>query len=189
MNKKNEWYKHYLIPILIILAVFGCCTLYLLDNIPHSNDDLEVNYSNKKVIINNDLLLTDAVGKNINKDNIKVGTTSYVEIEVSSKLDDKVKYEIVLSKEDADPEIPLEYVKVYLTDENDNLLLDSTNGKVLTYFDLKVAESNLSSKLLYSGYLKDKGSKKFKLRMWVADTYELTATTSIFSGKIDVNVK
>ena len=38
-------------------------------------------------------------------------------------------------------------------------------------------------------YLKDKGSKKFKLRMWTADTYELTATTSIFSAKIDVNVK
>ena len=42
---------------------------------------------------------------------------------------------------------------------------------------------------LFSGYLKDKGSKKFKLRMWTADTYELSATTSIFSVKIDVNVK
>ena len=101
----------------------------------------------------------------------------------------KVKYEVVLSKEDASPEIPLEYVKVYLTDENDNPLLDSSNGKVLSYFDLKVADSNLSGKLLYSGYLKDKGSKKFKLRMWTADTYELTSTTSIFSAKIDVNVK
>lgn len=189
MGKKTEIFKYYIVPIFIILAVFGCCTFYLLENIPHSADDLDVNYSSKKIIINNDLLFNDVVGKSINKDNLKVGTTGYVEFEVSSKLDEKVKYEVVLSKEDASPEIPLEYVKVYLTDENDNPLLDSSNGKVLSYFDLKVADSNLSGKLLYSGYLKDKGSKKFKLRMWTADTYELTATTSIFSAKIDVNVK
>lgn len=189
MSKKMEIVKHYLVPIFIILAVFGFCTFFLLENIPHSADDLDVNYSSKKIIINNDLLLTDVVGKNISEDNLKVGTTGYVEFEVSSKLDEKVKYEVVLTKENASPEIPLEYVKVYLTDENDNPLLDSTSGKVLSYFDLKVADSNLNGKLLYSGYLKDKGSKKFKLRMWTADTYELTATTSIFSAKVDINVK
>ena len=115
MSKKMEIVKHYLVPIFIILAVFGCCTFFLLENIPHSADDLDVNYSSKKIVINNDLLLTDVVGKNISEDNLKVGTTGYVEFEVSSKLDEKVKYEVVLTKENASPEIPLEYVKVYLT--------------------------------------------------------------------------
>ena len=113
-------FKNYVIPIIIILTVFGCCTFYLLDNIPHSDSDLSTEFSSKKIVINNDLLLTDVVGKNISKDNLKVGTTGYVEFEISSNVDEKVKFEVVLKKEDASPEIPLEYVKVYLTDENDN---------------------------------------------------------------------
>ena len=44
MSKKMEIVKHYLVPIFIILAVFGCCTFFLLENIPHSDDDLDVNY-------------------------------------------------------------------------------------------------------------------------------------------------
>ena len=189
MNKFLDSFKHYIFPSLVVGSVFVCCALFLLENLPHNNDDLEVIYSNKKIIINNDLLFNDTVGKRINKENIKVGTTGYIEIDVSSKLDEKVKYELVLTKENAEPEIPLEYVKVYLTDENDNPLVKYDNDKVPTFFDLKVADSDLGGKLLYSGYFKDKGSKKFRLRMWVADTYELTAITSIFSVKVDVNVK
>ena len=51
MSKKMEIVKHYLVPIFIILAVFGCCTFFLLENIPHSADDLDVNYSSKRSLL------------------------------------------------------------------------------------------------------------------------------------------
>lgn len=189
MKKFFEWCKYYLLPILFVVGVIIVCILFLLDNLPHDDSDLTVDFSTEKIVINNDLLLTDAVGKNITAETTKVGTTGYAEFEVKSNVDSKIKYEIYLKKEDASPEIPVDFVKVYLTDENDKPLTELVNGACPTYFDLKVADNDLGGKLLYSGSFNNKESKKFKLRMWVADTYELKAETNIFSVKINVKVK
>ena len=159
MNFIQRNFKTLFLPIFVILSVFGICIFYLLDNIPRDNSVLNVKFTNEKIVVSNELLMTDAVGKVIEADNIKCGTTGFTEFEVSSNIDEKVKFEIYLTKEDALYEVPMKYVKVYLTDENNNPLLEMENRAIPTYYDLKVADSNLSGKLLYSGSLKNKESK------------------------------
>ena len=116
-------------------------------------------------------------------------TPGYLEFEVSSSIDRKVEYEKYLTKNDFELEVPPKFVKVYLTDENDVLIESVKSSKIPTYFDLKVSDINPSGRVLYSGNLKNKGSKKFKLRMWVADTYELTVDARNFSVNLNVKEK
>ena len=60
---------------------------------------------------------------------------------------------------------------------------------MLTYSDLDNFNDDQDSKILYTGLLTGKKSQKFRLRMWVADTYGLIADTRMFSTKISVRVK
>lgn len=189
MKNFNEIFRHLILPIIIIVSVIAVCAMFLMNNLPFNDSHLDVDLKDEKIVLNNSLLLTDTMGKNLNLDNLKVGTTGYTEFEIKSKVDEKIKFEVYLLKEDAEPEVPLQFIKVYLTDENDNVIDGFDGASVPTFYDLKVSNVNLNGKLLYSGSFKNKESKKFKLRMWVADTYELTPSESIFSVKLKVGVK
>ena len=188
MEKKVTFIKTYFMSVVIVGLVVFCCIYFLLDNLPYNNSYLDVELDTQKIVISNKLLMSDFAGKKLNFDNKKSGTNDYIEFEIKSKAKGKLKYEIYLTKENADAEIPQKFVKVYLTDENDFSLMD-TNELIPTYYDLKVADSNLSGKLLYSGVFKDNESKKFRLRMWVADTYEIKKDLDIFSVKLNIDVK
>ena len=80
-------------------------------------------------------------------------------------------------------------ILLYLTDENDKEFEYFNKSIVPTFYDLRLASTNAGGKLIYSGYLKNNGSQKFKLRMWVADTYELTAEKIKFSANLNVGIK
>lgn len=189
MSGKLIKIRNIVVPIFIVLMVLVTCRFFLMENLPFNDTHLDVDLNDKKIVLNNSLLLTDTMGKNLNNENLKVGTTGYTEFEISSKVEEKIKFDVYFLKEDAEPEIPLQYVKVYLTDEEDNPISGFDSASVPTFYDLKVANVDLNGKLLYSGFLKNKGSKKFRLRMWVADTYELTPSEHIFSVKLKVGVK
>lgn len=189
MKKSFKRLATYLVPIFIICVVIVACVLFLLDNLPYTDDVLDVNLNQEKIVIDNTFVMNDAMGKMLSDDNENVGTNSYIEFEVTSTVDGKVKYEIYLSKEDAEPEISSKFVKVYLTDENDKAVTGFDVANIPTYYDLRVSDSNPSGRVLYSGVLKDKGSKKFRLRMWTSDTYEVTAETRMFSSILNVRVK
>lgn len=189
MNKFLKWCATYLVPTFIIGVVVALCISFLLDNLPYDNSALDVDLEQEKFVINNTLLMNDTVGKTLSVENMKVGTNGYVEFEVASKADGKVKFEVYLTKEDADPEIDSKFVKVYLTDENDKAIAGFDSASIPTYYDLRVSEIDPSARVLYSGSLKNKESRKFKFRVWTADTYELTAETKIFSIKLGVGVK
>lgn len=189
MNKLWKSFSTYAVPVLIIGTVVVCCVLFLLDNLPYDNSALDVDISREKVVINNDLLMSDTLGKTISDDNYKNGTIGYVDIEIKSKADGKVKFELVLNKEEAVSEVDSRFVKIYVTNYNDEPLKGYNGAQVPTYFDLKVAETDPSAKVLYSGSLKDKGEAKIRVRMWVADTLEITPDTKIFSSIFSVNVK
>lgn len=189
MKRFSEIFRNLVLPIIIIITVIAVCAIFLMNNLPFNDSHLDVTLNDEKIVLNNSLLLTDTMGKNLNLDNLKVGTTGYTEFEIKSKVDEKIKFEVYLLKEEAEPEIPLQFIKVYLTDENDNVIDTFAGSSVPTFYDLKVSDINLNGKILYSGSLKNKESKKFKLRMWVADTYEITPSENIFSVKLKVGVK
>lgn len=189
MNKLWKSFSTYIFPVIIIGSVVVCCVLFLLDNLPYDNSALDVDISRKKVVVNNDLLMSDTLGKNISNDNYKNGTIGYADVVIKSKADGKVKFELVINKEEVISEVDPRFVKVYVTNFYDEPLKGYNGAQVPTYFDLKVAETDPSAKVLYSGSLKDKGEAKIRVRMWVADTLELTPETKIFSSIFSVNVK
>lgn len=181
-------YKVFIILMVVFLLVFYL--LFITNGGSYDDNVLDIKYSSKEVLtINNVLPITDAVGKDIDVQNNKEGITQYLEFEVNSVVDGRVKFEIYLTKNNVDSEIPDKFVKLYLTDQNDTPLKNFDNAAIPTYYDLKVSDIEPSGKLIYSGVLKNKESKKFKLRMWVADTYELTTDTKSFSAKLNVKVK
>lgn len=189
MKKFMNFISTYLLPVIIIGAVVVICVLFLLDNLPYDNNSLDVNLSREKVVISNKYLMSDELGKKISIDNEIKGTTGYVDFDIKSRVDGKLKYEIVLVNEPSDLDIDLKYVKVYLTDSNDKAFSNFDVANIPTYYDLRVSETDASGKVLYSGYLKNKGSQTFRLRMWTSDTHEIVAQQKMFSVKLKVNVK
>ena len=188
MKKFLKDYELYVIPIVVVMVIlFGI--FVVIGNFYSSGEVVSIKYSGNQIIsISNSLPMTDVVGKGINFENHKAGITGYLEFEVKSNVSRKVKYDIYLTKDDLENEVPIKFVKLYLTDENDKVIEELEFASVLTYYDLDdLSDSN--DKLLYSGTLKDKESKKFKLRMWVADTYELTTDEKKFSVKLDIKKK
>ena len=186
----NRVIKKFRIVFLLIILVLILALVFFLPTFSSVDNVLSVSYlSEDKLHVSNLLPMTDVVGMKINADSNKVGVTGYLEFEVSSSIDRKVEYEIYLTKNDFELEVPPKFVKVYLTDENDVLIESVKSSKIPTYFDLKVSDINPSGRVLYSGNLKNKGSKKFKLRMWVADTYELTVDARNFSVNLNVKEK
>lgn len=189
MKKTIDFFATYFLPVIVIGTVVVCCVLFLLENLPYDNDSIDVNFSREKVVIGNKYLMSDELGKKITFDNEIKGTTGYVEFEVKSRVDGKVKYEVILLNEKSDSDIDLKFVKVYLTDSNDKAFKNYEVSNLPTYYDLRISESDASGKLLYSGHLKNKGSQKFRLRMWVSDTHEIIAQDKMFAVNLKVNVK
>lgn len=80
------------------------------------------------------------------------------------------------------------YVKVYLTDgAATETAMSGYTGTVPTYNTLTTATSDIAGKQLYTGTFNATGTQKFRLRIWVANTYVVTGTVNTF--KLKVNVK
>lgn len=190
MKGKIRKYAGFLIVGVIAVGIV-IILMSLIFKEDYGDDSISFNYlsDNEEIVVSNSLPMTDEVGKNISASNYKSGITEYVEFEVKSNVSDKVKYEIYLTKEDLELEVPVKFVKVYLTDSDDVALKYFDESQVPTFYDLRLADTNPSGKLLYSGTLKSNESKKFVLRMWVADTYALTPEKVSFSAKLHVKVK
>lgn len=183
--------KKFYLGIFLSLFIILILAFIIFGHKAYDDSVLSINYltDSHKLTVSNTLPMTDVVGKEISVDNFKENVTGYVEFEVKSNIEDKVKYEIYLTKDDMKLEVPFKFVKVYLTDFENRPLKLFEGNKIPTYYDLRLASNNPSGKLIYSGSLKGGESQKFKLRMWVADTYELTAEEVKFSANLKVDVK
>lgn len=184
-------YKQCFVFVLLIVSFIIVINLipFISKQKKFDNDVLIVNHSQDSFInIDNFLPLPDDAGKSINLENYIDGSTGYLEFEIGSKVDDEVNYEIYLTEFDGNNNISDRYVKVYLSNENDGFSEHHYKGEVLSYYDLRIAKSNLNGKLIYTGSIKNKQKQKFILRMWVADTYGYTTESKKFSVKLNVGV-
>ena len=90
------------------------------------------------------------------------------EVEVPKEYikSESVKYEVIVS--DLGNLIDEEYIKFYLTDQNDNKV--NEREVVPVYSSLS---DTTEGKIIYSGeFNKDSLSKKLRLRIWVSDKYD-----------------
>lgn len=189
MNKFFKKYGFYIgvgLLCLIVIIIFSL----VLNNTRYDDSAISVEYDDDNVIsVVNVLPMTDRIGKLIGTEANDAGITGYVEFEVKSLVDGKVDYEVYLVKNDVENEVPVKFIKVYLTDENETELINFEKTNLPTYYELKVSDIAPDGKIIYEGSLKNKKSMKFKLRMWVADTYEITAEEKSFSAEVYVRVK
>lgn len=184
------------IAIGLVLFAFGsftgCLFLYFHgEGTTEKNAAIILSYSNQSssLMVDSSMPITDAVGKKLdfNSNQTKYG---YSEFSLSANMEgmDSVKYEIYAIPVGVAAELPSNYVKVYLTNLDNDKPLEGYDGKsVPTYQDLRIAASDPAGKKIYSGVLKKDEVKFFRLRMWLMDTYPIT--TEIRSFGISLYVK
>lgn len=124
------------------------------------------------------LVFSDFSGKHLN--------ATYYDFEILFPNNDnsnKVNYEIILK--DMGNVIDGKYVKVYLTDQNNNAFM-GYKDVIPVYSAL---EDCFDGKIIYSGSLTNKNlKKKFRLKIWVSDNYKEKVNTGL-SYQINVKLK
>lgn len=120
--------------------------------------------------------ISDDIGRKSNN------KTDYFEFKITNKAKKKVKYEILL--EPLSNNFDGDFLKVYLTDDNDTALKGFTdNVPVWSKFN---DTSLLGSAIIYHGYLNGKESKTFRLRTWISENYVVSDKAGSFSFRINI---
>lgn len=181
--------KDIFILFLIIIGLFILSFIMLGVYNPHKK-----NKNSKGVVLNikkdtfdiiGSLAVTDKYGRTIVDDSLD--SNVFVEFEVKNKSEHKKNYQIFITrKDDKSEQIPGAYIKFYLTDLKDNPLDQYNGNKLPNYDELKYLNDDSASKLIYEGSLKHRTSTKYRLRVWIDDTYDISTGDSSFSFKIGV---
>ena len=110
----------------------------------------------------------------------------YVEFSVQNINKEEKEYVILLTKQVKEEEMLGDYVKFYLTNEED-LPFEGFDGNVVPcYSDLLPYSKRPASRVLYTGKIDGKSELKFKLRVWLDDSYVILNHKEYFSVDIDV---
>lgn len=190
MRKTRKLHSTFIIALILCLVCFivfiGCLLLYKNNDTSLKNATIVLTMdASSPIAIDNSMPITDALGKELTyaADQTKYG---YREFSLSSNLEglDEVDYEIYVRKIGVPLELSDRYVKVYLTDEDNQ----AVSEEVSTFDQLKVSESDPSGRQLYTGTLKKDEEQNFKLRVWLKDTYPIMVEVRSFAMKIYVKV-
>ena len=185
------------IVLFVICIVFLIVVIDLAIVLYRNNNDVAKNYNDNtsainiefvqdnKVIVTNKLPLTDIVGKKLQYD-AESENQSYLDFNIISDSNEQVNYEIYIEKLEVDNEIDSHYVKIYLTDDKDEPYEGFDSNASPTYFDLRVSNIKPSARKLYSGVLDEGKTQKFRVRVWVSDSYVVKKDVESFSFEIKV---
>lgn len=195
MKSKYNHKSLFIFIALILLAIctfMGCLFLYFKGNdSAEKNATVMISYANQssELTVDSSMPVTDAIGKQLEytPNQTKYG---YSEFSLTSNMQgvDSVNYEIYAVPLGVAVELPTEYVRMYLTDGDNDLPIVGYQEEIPSYRDLKVADSNLNGKQLYSGTLEKGETKNFTLRMWLDEMYPITPEMRSFKIALFVKV-
>lgn len=184
MRKKN--YKKIIIALICLFLIF-ILLLFFTKNLDSTEYTVDVNFSgNDTIKLKNILAITDDLGKKLTGNGTKDGVQGFLEITLSNASQNNLNYEIYLQKNKSANEIDNNYIKVYLTDENDNPLKGFDQNVIPSYKSLKVETKAPMNKILYCGKIDKNEKKKIKLRMWLSDSSPIDKNEQDFSVKVGV---
>ncbi len=179
---------------IFVLIVVAICTSYAAFTFSKTGDKVNTittgsitfsyNETSNGISIVNAQPMTDAAGKTLIAQSSENGINQgYFDFNVSGTIrgNKTISYEVYGLMDSASTLEP-QYVKVYLTDgELTDAPLAGYDGAVVpVYNSLPVATSDSNGKRLYLGTFNNTDSvKNFRLRMWVADTYQGDKQTTI----------
>ena len=172
------------IIILFVLSVFLVLGIRrLMTGAIHEND-VYLNSSDYIINIEDRLSVSDEFGKSITDDNNH--SFGYIEFEIENNVNYDRNFQIYITEKEKEKEINPSYIKFYLTDENDNPCDTYNLSKIPSYVDLNYIDDKPSSKLLLTDSVEKMGTKKYKLRVWIIDSYTVENTDNTFSFEISV---
>lgn len=190
--KKNIFKALGVIVLLFIIFILGILIFKHSTSSNNTNnvvnsEDLSVNFKdNSKIEIKNILPVSDTLGITFDGSGTADGIQGYSEFTVENLGSSKSNYEIYITKIDNDNEINGNYVKFYLTDDED-VAFDNFNSNILpTYNKLSSLSNKPDSKLLYSGTINSNDKINFKLRVWLSDSYAVSDDLEVFDFEIFV---
>ncbi len=188
-NKKILLISLFLV-VIILVFLYGNYRKNMNSVIPN-NKSLYVRFEASDIVgIQNKLPVSDTLGKKFNGEGTEDGVQGYLEFSITNNENNKVKYEIIATKQKVDgKEINNHYVKMYLTNIENEPLPGFDLNSVPVYYYFPKANDRSSGKVLYTGVLQKNSSETFKLHMWLADNYGITTIPESFKVDIDVQVK
>ena len=183
----KKFFSHYWILLSFSLLLLFILIVFLIIKYPLYSKAIEIDIKPKTIEIDNTLPISDVLGKSMIYSKINKNIQGYISINVVNPNDRKVSFFIVLSKKELDNlEIKENYVKVYLTDQNDKPIKGFEKNMVPSFADLKRYNNKSNDKILYKGVLDKKSELKFILRSWISDTYVISNNLEKFSYDISV---
>lgn len=190
MIKANK--KQLYLAIIIIIILFSFSFFFLLGSFrkeeSHNENELKIEFLNDGALyLNNTLPVSDKIGKSYDGYGVADGVQGYNEFSIENNSEIENEYEIYLVKNKVkEKEISEKFIKMYLTDHN-NIPLDGFEKNLIPVFsNLVILNDKANGKLLYKGKINANSKLKFKLRIWVSDSYAISKENEQFSFSINV---
>lgn len=186
VNKKVIIYFVLFISLIFIFSV--AVVLFIKSNSNKNKvneEDVTMQATTLTINIKDLLSVSDDFGKTIKNDN--GGSFGFAEIEVVNETDEEKNYEIyvtdsTVSKNKINPN----YIKLYLTDENNNPIGIFDSSSAPNYVNLSYLSDKPSSKLLLKGTIGPKGSTNLRLRSWISDSFITDSGKNSFSYDLGI---
>ena len=184
MDKKKVVVRLLLILVIVVIVLL---LLTLIDKAFSKKVDSDLVVTLKSdfddIKFKDKLPLEDELGKKIKYDSDNSDVQGYYEFEVKATKGSGY-YEIYAVEDEIKKGIYPNYIKVYLTDDNNDPVDGYENVYAPTFYKLTTSSINPNGRRLYYGYIKEKQTKKFILRSWISDAYITNYDTRSFGFKV-----
>lgn len=190
MNKTKD--RSIIITLIILLIVsLAVAGYYIVDGaffVSNDKGSVKVAFAgNNNIKLKNILAITDTFGKKLTGKGTREGIQGYLEFTIKEASSNNLKYEIYVIKNKSKNEINDNYIKFYLTDEDDKPVKGFEKNVIPNYNSLRVAVDNPGNKILYRGKIDKNEEKNFKLRVWMSDSSPIDRDEKDYS--IDIKVR
>ncbi len=153
------------------------------------------NETSNGISITNAYPMNDEKGKVLTDEGENV-TKGYFDFNVESTMGASTiipyyVYAVDMTEEDA-KKLDTNYVKIYLTDQDESAIEGYEEVPVYADLDDITAQEDgeeVKGKLLYQDTFYESGTKEFRLRLWVSDEYEVKEESEKFKMRVDVNTE
>lgn len=173
--------KKYLVTLIIIIIFLFIMSLFIIlflksSRLKVNENDVILEADSNTIIIKSFLTASDEFGKIISDNS--GGYYGYLEFSVRNVANGKRNFQLYLTKSDINiNEISGDYVKIYLTDYNNNPF----NNNISSFNSFNYLSDRPESKYLYSDELDIREQKKYKLRVWISDNYVINDINDAFT--------
>ena len=189
LNKHREQLVLATVIVCLLFVVYTFIAyIYMLNkSISVTENDVIFNYiDSTELYLSSTLPISDILGKKYNGEESERGIHIYKKFSITNISLSKRKYEIYVNNLNYNNTLSDNYIKLYLTDYDDNPFEGFEKNLIPSYVQLKDISNKSGYKLLYAGELLSGKNQNFILRGWVSDSYGNITSNENFTFDIAV---